>query len=81
MAIKKVTPPPGKTIDECVDEIFKTTTNQGNKPAWRTAKTRFYDKKLSLKAKERLLKQFGYVKVQDAAYEKKAVKPRKNKKA
>lgn len=59
-----------KTIDECVDEIFKTHKNIGNLPAWRTMKTRFYDKKLSERSKKNLLKDHGYVIVTEAQYEK-----------
>ncbi len=63
-----------QTMDECVDEIFRTQKNVGNAPRWRTAKTRFYDGSLSLHAKKKLLEDYNYVVVEPAKYEKKEKK-------
>ncbi len=57
-----------KTIDECIDEIFKTQKNVGNKGAWRIKKTRFYKGELPDHGKQELLQRFGYVMLSEATY-------------
>lgn len=57
-----------KTMDECVDEIFRTQQNVGNKGAWRIKKTRFYKGELPDHGKKALLEEFGYVCVTEATY-------------
>lgn len=57
-----------RTIDECIDEIFRTTKNRGNKTAWRLKKMRFYRGELPDHGKKALLEEFGYVLVSEATY-------------
>lgn len=61
----------GKSIDECVTEIFETHKNIGNLSSWRTMKSRFFDGKLSDRAKKKLLEEHGYEVVDEAKYDKK----------
>jgi hypothetical protein len=67
-----------KTIDECIDEIFRTTKGR-RETKWRIKKTRFYKGELPDHGKQSLLKEFGYVLVSEATYTK--PEPAKKKKS
>lgn len=56
-----------KTLNQCIDEIFKTVKPHPHLQ-WRIWKIRFKKKKLSLKIKEKMLRKYGYEKIEDAHY-------------
>lgn len=63
-----------KTMSDCLDDIFQTIKIKSTDPtyqAWRLKKMRFYQGKLTLKAKKAILLSFGYEEVAEAQFEQK----------